>query len=31
MQIDDPRKIWVKKRSNGDMIEIQLDREKPER
>ena len=31
LQIDDPRKIWVKKRSTGDMIEIQLDREKPER
>jgi len=31
LQIEDPRKIWVKKRSTGDMIEIQLDKEKPDR
>ena len=31
LQIDDPRKIWVKKRNTGDMIEVQLDKEKPER
>eukprot|EP00088_Acartia_fossae_P064622 TRINITY_DN7957_c0_g1_i6.p1 TRINITY_DN7957_c0_g1~~TRINITY_DN7957_c0_g1_i6.p1 ORF type:complete len:477 (-),score=138.00 TRINITY_DN7957_c0_g1_i6:333-1763(-) len=28
-QIDDPRKIWVKRKSTGDMIEISLDKEKP--
>lgn len=31
LQIEDPRKIWVKKRTTGDMIEIQLDKERPER
>lgn len=31
-QIDDPRKIWVKKKNSADdLIEIQLDKEKPER
>jgi len=28
-QIDDPRKIWVKRRSTGDLIEIRLTMERP--
>ena len=30
-QIEDPRKIWVKMRGSGDLIEINLDKDKPER
>jgi hypothetical protein len=30
-QIEDPRKIWVKMKSSGDLIEINLDKDKPER
>ena len=29
--IEDPRKVWVKLKSSGDLVEINLDREKPER
>jgi hypothetical protein len=30
-QIEDPRKIWVKMKGSGDLIEINLDKDKPER
>ncbi len=30
-QIEDPRKIWVKLKGSGDLIEINLDKDKPER
>ena len=29
--IEEPRKVWVKLKSSGDLVEINLDREKPER
>merc|ERR1711902_191282 len=29
--IEDPRKVWVKLKSSGDLVEINLDRDKPER
>ena len=30
-QIEDPRKIWVKMKGSGDLIEINLDKDKPDR
>jgi len=29
--IEEPRKVWVKLKSSGDLVEINLDRDKPER
>jgi len=29
--IEEPRKVWVKLKSTGDLVEINLDRDKPER
>ena len=29
--IEEPRKVWVKLKSSGDLVEINLDREKPEK
>ena len=29
--IEEPRKVWVKLKSSGDLVEINLDRDKPEK
>ena len=29
--IEEPRKVWVKLKSSGDLVEINLDKDKPER
>ena len=29
--IEEPRKVWVKLKSSGDLVEINLDREMPDR
>ena len=29
--IEEPRKVWVKLKSSGDLVEINLDRDKPDR